>query len=420
MQGKAVAAAGAAGASAAAEDSGQEVAGAGAEQPAKRQRREAGVAPKPGRSTDSSGGDGGGCEGPVGGVPLVLAPVVGGSVPEERARSAKAAASKPVAGGNRPVLQAGIQGARCGDALACHCWEDNARPQQTVPSSCCALSLGFALSGFGMGEDASLHPQLLAAAVEHLPEGKPRLLLGMVRPAGSRRANRRPLFEGPGLTGARTQGGGSRQLQHMGHACCHPPLFRGLRCRPEQRLAACRKLVIACPSPRPPQNQSPQASPEEVLEGVLQGADLFDCGYPTHATANGYALCFPLRPPSSTPSSAAAAAAGPDPSSSGGGGPNAGEDDSKVNLWAQQYRLDKGPLVPGCSCFACRNHTRAYVHHLLHQHEMLASVLLEVHNTHWWLGFFEALRGAVGEGRLAQYAGWFRARRAAARRPPDA
>lgn len=79
------------------------------------------------------------------------------------------------------------------------------------------------------------------------------------------------------------------------------------------------------------------------------------------------------------------------------------------------HSTDKRPLVEGCSCFACRNHTRAYMHHLLHAHEMLASVLLEVHNTHWWLAYFEAMREAVLQQRMAEYAEWFRQRRRAAR-----
>jgi queuine tRNA-ribosyltransferase subunit QTRTD1 len=157
---------------------------------------------------------------------------------------------------------------------------------------------------------------------------------------------------------------------------------------------------------RPRTARTPQASPEEALEGVLHGADLLDCSYPTHATANGYALCFPLRMPG-------------EGNRGGDGAPGAGAgegaDDSKLNLWAQQYRLDRRPLVEGCGCFACASHTRAYVHHLLHAHEMLASVLLEAHNTHWWLAFFGEMRAAIEAGRLRDYAAWFKARRRAAR-----
>ncbi len=70
-------------------------------------------------------------------------------------------------------------------------------------------------------------------------------------------------------------------------------------------------------------------------------------------------------------------------------------------------RQDSRPLVPGCSCFACTNHSRAYIHHLLHTHELLAGVLLELHNSHWWLQFFGVIQGAIRAGRLQQYADWF-------------
>lgn len=175
-----------------------------------------------------------------------------------------------------------------------------------------------------------------------------------------------------------------------------------------------------------------QDTPEDVLAAVQQGVDLFDCTYPLQATANGYALSFPLSPSAAAAAAAAsgqqhqpqaAAVANSNPfgaaaAAAGGGGDgngsssrvvdvDAGEDDTKINLWALRHRLDKGPLVPGCSCFTCQNHSRAYIHHLLHTHEMLAGVLLQMHNTHWWLGFFAAIREAVHQGQLQQYIEWF-------------
>jgi hypothetical protein len=56
-------------------------------------------------------------------------------------------------------------------------------------------------------------------------------------------------------------------------------------------------------------------------------------------------------------------------------------------------RLDKGPLLPGCGCFACRRHSRAYVHHMLNTHEMLADVLLEAHNTSHVMAFCQVRAG---------------------------
>jgi queuine tRNA-ribosyltransferase subunit QTRTD1 len=157
---------------------------------------------------------------------------------------------------------------------------------------------------------------------------------------------------------------------------------------------------------------------------VSQGVDLFDSSYPMQATACGYALSFPHTPEAAQQqqqqqemTSPAAAPAVSNPfgtaaSSADDVDAGAGADDSKINLWAVRHRLDKGPLVQGCSCFTCRTHSRAYIHHLLLTHEMLAGVLLEMHNTHWWLGFFGAVREAVQQGRLQQYIEWFMQRRA--------
>jgi queuine/archaeosine tRNA-ribosyltransferase len=72
-----------------------------------------------------------------------------------------------------------------------------------------------------------------------------------------------------------------------------------------------------------------QASPEEVLEAVSQGVDLFDCSYPTQATAQGYALCFPLRPQQEQQQQQ---------QQQGCADADCGADDSKLNLWSLQYR----------------------------------------------------------------------------------
>ncbi|XP_052202465.1 uncharacterized protein LOC127808121 isoform X3 [Diospyros lotus] len=64
---------------------------------------------------------------------------------------------------------------------------------------------------------------------------------------------------------------------------------------------------------------------------------------------------------------------------------------------------DTSPLVDGCSCYTCQNHTKAYINHLLNVHEMLAQILLEIHNTHHYLGFFRVIREAIKEGSFQQY-----------------
>jgi len=54
----------------------------------------------------------------------------------------------------------------------------------------------------------------------------------------------------------------------------------------------------------------------------------------------------------------------------------------RLNLWNKRYVIDTAPLSKSCACFSCKNHVRAYIHHLLHTHEILARVLLYIHNLH--------------------------------------
>ncbi|CAN6458323.1 unnamed protein product [Victoria cruziana] len=137
--------------------------------------------------------------------------------------------------------------------------------------------------------------------------------------------------------------------------------------------------------------------PEEVLQGVHAGIDLFDTTYIYHLTIGGFALVFPL---------------------DNGDGPvhdyvphYEGGDFTKINLRATIYRKDTSPLVEGCSCYSCQNHTRAYINHLLNVHEMLAQILLEIHNTHHYLAFFQLVRKAIKQGNFERFSANFIARR---------
>lgn len=114
-------------------------------------------------------------------------------------------------------------------------------------------------------------------------------------------------------------------------------------------------------------------------------------GFLTEVTLGGYALSFPLSPDEdeagqggavaavAAPATASAAEASSAAEAAARGSEagcrgSAGGDDTKLNLLALEYRTDSRALVPGCGCFTCRNHTRAYLHHLLHTHEMTAQV----------------------------------------------
>ena len=134
------------------------------------------------------------------------------------------------------------------------------------------------------------------------------------------------------------------------------------------------------------------SNPVEVLEAVRCGVDVFDTAYVEMVTRAGLALCFPNSV---------------DGLRTGGMGDGRdgrdGCDGMKINLWSDGYRLDRSPMVAGCRCGSCREHTRGYVHHLLVTHEMTAWVLLEQHNVYHMLRFFRAVRRAIREGVFEEF-----------------
>ncbi|XP_076146746.1 queuine tRNA-ribosyltransferase accessory subunit 2 isoform X1 [Alosa pseudoharengus] len=154
--------------------------------------------------------------------------------------------------------------------------------------------------------------------------------------------------------------------------------------------------------------------PDEVLDCVEAGVDLFESFFPYQVAERGCALCFdfdiepdPERAGTRTPtvldSDKEKVITGEVPRENGDGSGDARRKMTRfeMDLRDSRYREDFRPLVSGCSCYCCRNHQRAYVHHLLVTNELLAGVLLMLHNTAHYLGFFQALRRALAQDRLA-------------------
>lgn len=78
-------------------------------------------------------------------------------------------------------------------------------------------------------------------------------------------------------------------------------------------------------------------------------------------------------------------------------------DYSKLNLRDANLARDHSPILPGCSCDCCKNHSRAYIFHLLNANEMLAEVLLYMHNLHHYLRFMEAIRANTEAGTFDKF-----------------
>jgi queuine tRNA-ribosyltransferase len=121
-------------------------------------------------------------------------------------------------------------------------------------------------------------------------------------------------------------------------------------------------------------------TPEDILEAVARGIDMFDCVLPTRNGRNGQAF---------TP-------------------------DGPVTLKQARWARDPAPLQPDCPCLACRRFSRAYLRHLFMSEELLVYRLLSLHNLYFFLGLMGTMRAAIAEGRFAAFRAEFDARYAAA------
>ncbi|MCC6188739.1 MAG: tRNA guanosine(34) transglycosylase Tgt [Anaerolineales bacterium] len=114
-------------------------------------------------------------------------------------------------------------------------------------------------------------------------------------------------------------------------------------------------------------------SPEDLVNGVARGVDIFDCVLPTRMARNHAALTRTGR----------------------------------LNLKNAPFARDPGPIEPGCACYCCANFSRAYVRHLVNANEILAAVLLTMHNVHLLLTLAREMRAAILAGAFAAYAAEF-------------
>ncbi|HAD04063.1 MAG: tRNA guanosine(34) transglycosylase Tgt [Desulfuromonadales bacterium GWD2_61_12] len=120
-------------------------------------------------------------------------------------------------------------------------------------------------------------------------------------------------------------------------------------------------------------------TPENLVEAVSRGADMFDCVMPTRNARNG--LLFTTF--------------------------------GKVSIKQARYAEDDGPLDPACSCRVCRNYSRAYLRHLYQSGEILSSMLNTHHNLHYYLTLMQGMRTALEEGSFKVFKDDFYRRRQA-------
>ena len=109
--------------------------------------------------------------------------------------------------------------------------------------------------------------------------------------------------------------------------------------------------------------------PEDILESVERGIDMFDCVIPTRYARS--ATLFTRR--------------------------------GRIRLTNKNYKRDFFPVDPSCSCYTCQNFSRAYLHHLFVSNEVLSAVLSAIHNVHFYLAMMSEIRQAIGDGRFMDY-----------------
>ncbi|KAJ2667728.1 hypothetical protein GGH99_006586 [Coemansia sp. RSA 1285] len=128
-----------------------------------------------------------------------------------------------------------------------------------------------------------------------------------------------------------------------------------------------------------PRYMQGSSAPDLVVRAILYGVDIFDSSYAYAVTEQGFASLYYFRHDSET------SGACMDNSSYSG----------RLDMWDSRMFDDFSPLVDGCSCYTCRNHHRSYIHHLLKTKEMLATVLLQLHNTFCYQQFFVDIRRSM-------------------------
>jgi queuine tRNA-ribosyltransferase len=106
--------------------------------------------------------------------------------------------------------------------------------------------------------------------------------------------------------------------------------------------------------------------PEDIVEGIRRGVDLFDCVAPTRMGRNGAVFTR----------------------------------DGRLNIKRAEFRTDPRPLDPECDCSACRRFSRAYIRHLFVSDEILGLRLLSLHNVHFLLSLARQARAAIQSGEL--------------------
>jgi queuine tRNA-ribosyltransferase len=111
------------------------------------------------------------------------------------------------------------------------------------------------------------------------------------------------------------------------------------------------------------------SEPDDMFEAIEQGIDTFDCVSPTRVARNGAAYTL----------------------------------DGRINIKAVKYREDFTPLDSECGCYACKNYTRAYIHHLFRSKDINAAMLMSLHNEFFIIQLVKQMRESITDGSFFRF-----------------
>jgi queuine tRNA-ribosyltransferase len=138
----------------------------------------------------------------------------------------------------------------------------------------------------------------------------------------------------------------------------------------QEAMLGCLDFAVRMLPAEQPRYLMGVGKPDDIVEAVVRGIDMFDCVLPTRSGRTGQAFTA----------------------------------DGPLNLRNARFADDREPIEPGCPCPACTTASRAYVHHLVKSGEILGAMLMTQHNLWFYQRLMQGLRDAIAEQRLAAHA----------------
>jgi queuine tRNA-ribosyltransferase len=138
----------------------------------------------------------------------------------------------------------------------------------------------------------------------------------------------------------------------------------------QEAMLGCLDFAVGMLPESAPRYLMGVGKPDDLVEAVVRGVDMFDCVLPTRSGRTGQAFTA----------------------------------DGPLNLRNARFAEDSEAIEPGCPCPTCTQFERAYVHHLVKSGEILGAMLMTEHNLWFYQRWMQGLRDAIGEGRLAAHA----------------